>query len=263
MYHLLTGEVPFKNRGQIIDPDEKPFDIEGVSKYTRDIIMKCLEKDRSKRFANIIQITEALSSKDKDEFLSKITGNEPLEYSKSKKEREPVKQVKDVNIEAYKKYPDDQTPLTIERTPVKKPLEMKSKIEIPPWEKYQTTPGTSLNLESGLRLFILQCLVITLELFILSYKSLPRSFLSGLFLSSISFLVSIIIFGISSKIFRWNNFDFPQKQLAAIGSAVFIFLLIIIFSTSLPGLIYWFLLSTNWLLYWSWSLPLFYGSIFI
>jgi len=65
MYQLLTGELPFWNKELITNPGEKPFEPEGVSKKTRDIVMKCLEKDRKKRFKNMEEVLKALKAEAK------------------------------------------------------------------------------------------------------------------------------------------------------------------------------------------------------
>lgn len=56
MYQLLSGEVPFRNREQIIDLNEKPFPLENVSRKATHIVMKCLEKDRQKRYRDMIEV---------------------------------------------------------------------------------------------------------------------------------------------------------------------------------------------------------------
>ena len=56
MYQLLSGEVPYRNRDQIIDLNEKPFPLENVSRKTVHIVMKCLEKDRQKRYQNMTEV---------------------------------------------------------------------------------------------------------------------------------------------------------------------------------------------------------------
>ncbi len=56
MYQLLTGEVPFRNRDQIVDPKEKPFPLEHVSRRTTNIVLKCLEKDRKKRYRDMSEV---------------------------------------------------------------------------------------------------------------------------------------------------------------------------------------------------------------
>lgn len=58
MYQLLTGEVPFRNREQILDLKEKPFPMANVSRRTTNIVFKCLEKDRKKRYRDM---SEALA----------------------------------------------------------------------------------------------------------------------------------------------------------------------------------------------------------
>ena len=58
LYQLLSGEVPFRHRDQIVDLKEKPFPLNHVSKKTNRIIMKCLEKNREKRYQ---QMTEVLA----------------------------------------------------------------------------------------------------------------------------------------------------------------------------------------------------------
>jgi predicted Ser/Thr protein kinase len=60
MYQLLSGEVPFKDRQQIVDLKEKPFPLEGISKKTSRIVMKCLQKDREKRYRDMREVLEDL-----------------------------------------------------------------------------------------------------------------------------------------------------------------------------------------------------------
>jgi hypothetical protein len=56
MYQLLSGEVPFRHRDQIVDFKEKPFPLNHVSKKTNRIIMKCLEKNREKRYQSMTEV---------------------------------------------------------------------------------------------------------------------------------------------------------------------------------------------------------------
>jgi|GEM_PF-1311923 len=60
MYRLLSGEYPFKDRQQIIGIKEKPYELEGVSPGIKGIVMKCLEKNREKRFQNMEEVLAAL-----------------------------------------------------------------------------------------------------------------------------------------------------------------------------------------------------------
>jgi formylglycine-generating enzyme required for sulfatase activity len=62
MYQLLTGQFPFLNKDQIRDKREKPYEMAGVSRRTRDLVMKCLEKDRKKRFQNMEEVLKVLGS---------------------------------------------------------------------------------------------------------------------------------------------------------------------------------------------------------
>ncbi|MCP5103273.1 MAG: protein kinase, partial [bacterium] len=62
MYQLLAGKLPFINKDQIKDKNEKPYDLEGVSGKMRNIVMKCLEKDRKKRFQNMEETLSALNA---------------------------------------------------------------------------------------------------------------------------------------------------------------------------------------------------------
>jgi formylglycine-generating enzyme required for sulfatase activity len=62
MYQLLNGELPFRDKDQIKDINEKPFELEGVSDQIRNIVMKCLEKDRKKRWQNMEEVLDALKS---------------------------------------------------------------------------------------------------------------------------------------------------------------------------------------------------------
>jgi serine/threonine protein kinase len=63
MYHMLSGEPPFDDREQIIDPDEFPYELEGISGKTRDIVFRCLEKDKGKRFKNMKEVLAVLQEK--------------------------------------------------------------------------------------------------------------------------------------------------------------------------------------------------------
>jgi len=56
MYHLLSGDVPFEDRNQIIDPEEEPYELEDVSDLIKSIINGCMLKDRTKRFKNIAEL---------------------------------------------------------------------------------------------------------------------------------------------------------------------------------------------------------------
>jgi len=62
MYQLLSGELPFRDKDQIKDIDEKPYELEGVSDQIRNIVMKCLEKDREKRWTDMEEVLAALKS---------------------------------------------------------------------------------------------------------------------------------------------------------------------------------------------------------
>lgn len=62
MYQLLSGDIPFRNREQIIDLKEKPFPIMHVSRKTSFIVMKCLEKDRKKRYQQMGEVLKDLEA---------------------------------------------------------------------------------------------------------------------------------------------------------------------------------------------------------
>jgi formylglycine-generating enzyme required for sulfatase activity/serine/threonine protein kinase len=62
MYQLLTGQLPFSQKDQIKDRGERPFPPEGISRRLRAIILKCLEKDRRKRFQNMQEVLAALNT---------------------------------------------------------------------------------------------------------------------------------------------------------------------------------------------------------
>jgi serine/threonine protein kinase len=62
MYQLLSGEVPFRHRDQIVDLKEKPFPLNHVSKKTNRIVMKCLEKNREKRYQDMTEVLKDLES---------------------------------------------------------------------------------------------------------------------------------------------------------------------------------------------------------
>ncbi|MCP5101848.1 MAG: protein kinase, partial [bacterium] len=74
MYQLLTGEVPFRNRDQIVDLKEKPFPMRRVSKKTTHVVLKCLEKDRKKRYQSMSDVLADLEGVKTAEFkIEKIT----------------------------------------------------------------------------------------------------------------------------------------------------------------------------------------------
>lgn len=62
MYQLLAGEVPFRHRDQIVDFKEKPFPLKHVSKKTNRILMKCLEKNREKRYQDMTEVLKDLEA---------------------------------------------------------------------------------------------------------------------------------------------------------------------------------------------------------
>lgn len=74
MYQLLTGKFPFANKDQIKDRNEKPYEMEGVSRKTRNLVMKCLEKDRRKRFQSMEQVLKALNSISMGKVKEKVKG---------------------------------------------------------------------------------------------------------------------------------------------------------------------------------------------
>jgi serine/threonine protein kinase len=90
MYQLLTGQLPFTNKDQIKDKSEKPYEMAGVSRKTLDLVIKCLEKDRKKRFQNMEQVLSALDKigkvkikikdRDNDKDKEKYKGNSRLKW---------------------------------------------------------------------------------------------------------------------------------------------------------------------------------------
>jgi len=60
MYHLISGEVPFEDRNQILDPEEEPYELEGVSDKISMIISGCLTKDRKERITSITEIFSSM-----------------------------------------------------------------------------------------------------------------------------------------------------------------------------------------------------------
>ncbi|MCP5050116.1 MAG: SUMF1/EgtB/PvdO family nonheme iron enzyme, partial [bacterium] len=87
MYQLLTGQLPFHYKEQIKDKNEKPFEMEGISKRSRDIVMKCLEKDRKKRFKNMAEVLAAFIELEAVSKQSRDTGiKEPVEGSREFRE---------------------------------------------------------------------------------------------------------------------------------------------------------------------------------
>jgi serine/threonine-protein kinase len=99
MYQLLSGEFPFTNKDQIKDIDEKPYELEGVSEETKNIVMKCLEKDRKNRCKNIEEVLAVL----------RAISNKPRETPLVKK-IEPVKPV-DPEPPPVKPMPDNSKEL--------------------------------------------------------------------------------------------------------------------------------------------------------
>ncbi|MDQ1352914.1 MAG: Non-specific serine/threonine protein kinase [Acidobacteriota bacterium] len=65
MYQLLSGDIPFRNREQIIDLKEKPFPFKHVSRRTSFIVLKCLEKDRKKRYQHMVEVLKDLEALEK------------------------------------------------------------------------------------------------------------------------------------------------------------------------------------------------------
>jgi len=72
MYQLLTGKFPFANKDQIKDKNEKPYEMEGISRKARNIVMKCLEKDRKNRFRNMEEVLKALNAVTMRKVTTKI-----------------------------------------------------------------------------------------------------------------------------------------------------------------------------------------------
>jgi len=65
MYFLLSGKYPFGNdTSRIINPAEKPSErnLFHVSLMTKDFVMKCLQKERTKRYKNMKQVLKELDS---------------------------------------------------------------------------------------------------------------------------------------------------------------------------------------------------------
>lgn len=65
MYQLLSGDIPFRHREQIIDVHEKPFPLQNVSRKTSLIVMKCMEKDRKKRYQHMTELLKDLETVEK------------------------------------------------------------------------------------------------------------------------------------------------------------------------------------------------------
>lgn len=82
MYQLLSGDIPFRNREQIIDLKEKPFPLKHVSRRTSFIVLKCLEKDRRKRYQHMVEVLKDL------EALEKVIGN-----PEEKEQRPPLSEL--------------------------------------------------------------------------------------------------------------------------------------------------------------------------
>jgi len=82
MYQLLSGDIPFRNREQIIDLKEKPFPLKHVSRKTSLIVLKCLEKDRKKRYQHMVEVLRDLES------LEKVLGD-----PEEKEQRPPLSEL--------------------------------------------------------------------------------------------------------------------------------------------------------------------------
>jgi len=59
LYQLLMGSTPFAGKDLLRDPAAVP-DITGVSERTKAVIMKCLEKERLRRYQNMEEVYKAL-----------------------------------------------------------------------------------------------------------------------------------------------------------------------------------------------------------
>ncbi|AXI24907.1 hypothetical protein CFE53_01510 [Methanofervidicoccus sp. A16] len=86
-YELVTGELPFKGDkfeeiaiSIVTKEPRKPSEINPKAKEVEDIIMKCLEKDREKRYQSVMEL-----QKDLAEYLG-IKYRESLELSITKKD---------------------------------------------------------------------------------------------------------------------------------------------------------------------------------
>ncbi len=112
VYHLLSGEVPFETESQIKDSDEKPYPLEGVSEKIKKIVMKCLEKDREKRYKSFEEIIDDLEGKIKVKEKEKndiaIRENSKKKEKKENREKEEIKK----NIETQK---DKELPKEVKR----------------------------------------------------------------------------------------------------------------------------------------------------
>jgi serine/threonine protein kinase len=66
MYRLLTGHVPFEEKDDITNPGKSPRELAGlkggkeVEGFIQKFVMKCLQKDRAKRFQNIDEVIKEL-----------------------------------------------------------------------------------------------------------------------------------------------------------------------------------------------------------
>jgi formylglycine-generating enzyme required for sulfatase activity/predicted Ser/Thr protein kinase len=72
MYQLLTGKFPFINKDQIKDRNEKPYELAGVSRKARYVVLKCLEKARKNRFQNMEEVLAALNAVTMAKVTAKI-----------------------------------------------------------------------------------------------------------------------------------------------------------------------------------------------
>jgi serine/threonine protein kinase len=81
MYQLLSGEVPYRHRDQIVDLKEKPFPLDYISKKTNRILSKCLEKNREKRYRHMNEVLKDL------EAVKIIPGKKKIDITASRETR--------------------------------------------------------------------------------------------------------------------------------------------------------------------------------
>lgn len=82
LYQLLTGKIPDEKALKKIE--ENHFPIAGISGKTKAVIMKCLEKDRRRRYRNMVEVYDDLYGEPGPEPPGEIKG-EPGFFQKFKK----------------------------------------------------------------------------------------------------------------------------------------------------------------------------------
>jgi serine/threonine protein kinase len=80
VYYLLSGQFPFKNRVEILNPVETPPYLPHISAQTNHFIIKCLQKDKKNRYRDMDGVLEDLKKIEielKKEIIPPRTETEP------------------------------------------------------------------------------------------------------------------------------------------------------------------------------------------